>query len=157
MPTSDGKAIYLGSPVSQADQDHPDDSERRRDYFVAIEKIGTNGLHILLRRLQSKDSRLTRTYRKWSDNLLRRTPQQFPTSTDTRRFQALTAIYVIGAGAKPLVPDLIRLANDEDLDVSACALQALRFVQRDEYEKAKVQFETELLRRVLQQVTNAAK
>lgn len=101
----------------------------------AVAELGNRCLPTLLRRLKSRDTPLTRLKAQvqstgaklhlWSN-------PPFGNDPFTRRGQAVTALILLGDAAKPILPELIQLAQtNSDPDVQASAAQLLQRLPPD--------------------------
>ncbi len=90
----------------------------------AIDDIGDKGLPVLVRWLQSKDSKLRLALVRWAVWIPILKQHHFRSAAE-KRGQALTAIIKLGRRADAIIPDLRLLACDKDPGVSATALFAL--------------------------------
>ena len=121
---------YKTLAEAQADQARVEDVARRA--LRAVSTIGPEHLDVLVARLQRQDSRAKTTLQRWAVRvgLMNRMPLL---SAEMRRGQALTAIVELRNGARPIVPELLQLAENRDTTVRLAALHALQTIAPDEF------------------------
>ena len=100
----------------------------------AVSRIGGQCLPLLIRRLQSKDSKLKTEAGHWAVKLHLIDPSWIRPA-DMKRGQALTAIIKQGYAAKPIFPDLVALTHDNDPAIRAAAKYALQELRPEEFER----------------------
>lgn len=100
----------------------------------ALSALGTNHLHLLVERLQAKDSAVAIKMWQLGDRLgiADYTEYQY---AEFRRGQALSAFQYLGARAAPVVPQLLELTSAENTNIRLLAWSALERVSPEEFRK----------------------
>lgn len=109
---------------------------REENAEKAVTELGGRCLPTLLRRLKSRDTALTRLkteVQSTGAKLHLWTYPPFGNDPFTRRGQAVTALILLGDTAKPILPELIKLAQtNSDPDVQASAAELLQRLPPDD-------------------------
>lgn len=94
---------------------------------IALDKSGTNGMPLLLKRLQARESggdRMIQRLKNWMK-------LRWPESKEVRRWKAVTALMELrdSFDLSPIVPQLIQMSQSSDPQVKKAALFLLRYVK----------------------------
>ncbi|MBI4659718.1 MAG: hypothetical protein HY735_12830 [Verrucomicrobia bacterium] len=94
---------------------------------MAAYRAGTNGMPLLLKRLQARESKMDQMLQK----LKARMKLPWPESKEVRRWKAVTAMIELHGSIdfSPIVPQLIRMSQDTDPQVKKAALFLLRYIK----------------------------
>ena len=130
--------VYAGrtltSWLQDLDREADDPSEMTPE--EAVQTIGTNAIPVLMDLIQRRDTRL----KLKAVDLLRQQSLVSITFTPAyaHHWHAIWGFRALGATAKPAVPHLLKLLQDDDKDVRVSAAMALRSVDPESAKKAGV-------------------
>ena len=132
-------SVAVGVPLSyrtaqEAMADEARVSEETRQAKCAVDAIGTNGLRTILSRLRSRDSKAKLTVQRWATRIGLLDPGPGLHCAETRRGQALTALWRLHDRARPIAPGLVALTVSDDAGIRATAFSAISKVA-PEYER----------------------
>lgn len=110
----------------------------------AINAIGADCFPSLLRRLQTKDTALSRAREKLSTFGVRLgfCKRAWALDAQCKRGQAVTALIQLGKPGIPVLPAVVALATDPDPGVRASALEVLRRLSPGDYAQFKGEQDT---------------
>jgi hypothetical protein len=100
----------------------------------ALTALGTNHLHLLVKRLQAKDSAVMLRIWQLADRVGIAKFSEYRYAK-FRRGQALSAFQYLGNRATPVIPLLLELTNDSDANIQLVAWSALERVSPEEFHK----------------------
>lgn len=115
-----------GARISMIVQHRPPTSnsnQRVRESIEAVQKIGTNGVPLLLRALQSRDSPFTQGVRAWALKL--HLKESWFRTADEKRSQAALALIALQPLPEPWTERVRALARDSRPEVASAAKFAL--------------------------------
>ena len=102
--------------------------------YQALTTLGTNHLHLLIKRLQAKDSSGMLWMWRLADRVGIAEFSEYRLAK-FRRGQALSAFQYLGSRAMPAVPQLLELTNNPDANIQLVAWSALERVSPEEFRK----------------------